>query len=190
MKAFIGAQSRSGEFLQSAKEVRFLKDHFVQFPEADSFTGSEDSKETLSSELSKPVTLENPRRLFWEKRQRSSFKGEASLHAFSQFSLRKSANHPGSQDLLPAKSSKNVLSERIEDSECVTGEGMLMNEGSRGSADRAFHFQVDESFEFHAVFHGEFPDQVIDETIYAQAHCLGFIHASLLHVENLLGTYF
>ena len=59
-----------------------------------------------------------------------------------------------------------------------------------GLTDGIFHFQVDEPFELDAIFHGKFPDKIIDETIHAKTHGFPFVHSSLLHVENLLGAYF
>ena len=52
--------------------------------------------------------------------------------------------------------------------------------------DRAFHLQLDQPFEFDAVFHGELPDEIVDEPVHAQAHRLRLAQTALLHVENLL----
>ena len=54
-----------------------------------------------------------------------------------------------------------------------------------GLTDGAFHFEVDEAFEFHAVFHGEFADKIVDKAVDREAHGLAFGEAALLHVENL-----
>ena len=55
-----------------------------------------------------------------------------------------------------------------------------------GSADAAFHFEVDEAFQFDAVFHGELLHQVVDETIDGEGHGFGFGEAALHEVEDLV----
>src|SRR2546429_2064648 len=51
---------------------------------------------------------------------------------------------------------------------------------------RAFHLQLDQPLELYAVFHGELPDEIVDEPVHAQAHRLRLAQTALLHVENLL----
>ena len=53
-------------------------------------------------------------------------------------------------------------------------------------SDRAFHLQLDQAFELDAVFHRELADEIVDETVDAQAHRLRLSQATLLHVEDLL----
>ena len=55
-------------------------------------------------------------------------------------------------------------------------------------SDRAFHLQLDQALELDAVFHRELADEIVDETVHAQAHGLRFTQAALLHVKNLLGA--
>jgi len=55
-------------------------------------------------------------------------------------------------------------------------------------ADRAFHLQLDQAFELDRIFHGELPDEIVNESVYAQAHGLGFAQTALLHVKDLLGA--
>src|SRR5581483_3780436 len=58
-----------------------------------------------------------------------------------------------------------------------------------GLSDRTFHLQFDQPFELDTVFHGELADEIVDETIDAQAHRLRLAEAALLHVENLFGAH-
>src|SRR2546430_13444244 len=51
---------------------------------------------------------------------------------------------------------------------------------------RAFHLQLDEALELDAVLHRELADEIVNETIDAQAHSLRLAESALLHVENLL----
>src|SRR3954453_2781636 len=51
--------------------------------------------------------------------------------------------------------------------------------------DGAFHLELDQSFKLDTVFHGELADEIVDETIHAQAHRLRLAQTSLLHVKNL-----
>src|SRR5205085_7918550 len=55
-------------------------------------------------------------------------------------------------------------------------------------SDRAFHLELDQSFQFDRIFHRKLADEVVHKTVYAQTHRLCFAQASLLHVENLYGT--
>jgi len=57
-----------------------------------------------------------------------------------------------------------------------------------GSADGAFHFEVDEALELDGVLHRELAHEVVDEAVHGQAHGLAFVHAALLHIEDLLGA--
>jgi hypothetical protein len=50
-------------------------------------------------------------------------------------------------------------------------------------SDRAFHLQLDQPFELDAVFHRKLADQIVDETVDAQAHRLRLGEAALLHVK-------
>ena len=56
-------------------------------------------------------------------------------------------------------------------------------------SDRAFHLQLDQPFELDAVFHRELADEIVDETVDAQAHRLRLGEAALLHVKNLLRAH-
>src|SRR5205807_9998455 len=58
----------------------------------------------------------------------------------------------------------------------------------RNLADRAFHLKLDQALELDAVFHRELPDEIVHETVYAQAHRLRLGQTALLHVKNLLGA--
>ncbi len=58
----------------------------------------------------------------------------------------------------------------------------------RNLADRTFHLKLDQPLQLDAVFHRELADQIVNETIHAQAHSLCFRQATLLHVEDLLGA--
>src|SRR2546429_6054225 len=62
------------------------------------------------------------------------------------------------------------------------------NSQDRQLSDRAFHLQLDQAFELDAVFHGELADEIVDESVYAQAHSLRFAQTALLHVEDLFGA--
>ena len=52
--------------------------------------------------------------------------------------------------------------------------------------DRAFHLELDQPFELDAVFHWELADEIVNETVHAQAHRLRLAETALLHVENLV----
>src|SRR3954452_4228887 len=54
--------------------------------------------------------------------------------------------------------------------------------------DRAFHLELDQPFELDAVFHGELAHEIVNETVYAQAHRLRLAQTALLHVKNLFRT--
>src|SRR5262249_33519464 len=56
-------------------------------------------------------------------------------------------------------------------------------------SDRTFHLQLDQPFELDAVFHGKLADEIVDESVNAQAHRLRLRETALLHVENLLGAH-
>ena len=56
-------------------------------------------------------------------------------------------------------------------------------------SDRAFHLQLDQPFELDAVFHRKLADEIVDETVDAQAHRLRLGEAALLHVKNLLRAH-
>ena len=56
-------------------------------------------------------------------------------------------------------------------------------------SDRAFHLQLDQALQLDAVFHRELADEIVDETVHAQAHGLRFGQAALLHVEDLFGAH-
>src|SRR4051812_33837575 len=51
-------------------------------------------------------------------------------------------------------------------------------------SDRAFHLELDQTLQLDAVFHGELADQVVNESVHAQAHGLRLTQPALLHVEN------
>ena len=53
-------------------------------------------------------------------------------------------------------------------------------------ADRAFHFQLDQPFELDRILHRKLANEVVNESIHAQAHGLRFTEAALLHVKDLL----
>src|ERR1700736_143763 len=55
-------------------------------------------------------------------------------------------------------------------------------------SDRAFHLELDQSFQFDRVFHRKLADEVVNEAVYAQAHRLRLAQAALLHVEDLFGA--
>lgn len=54
-----------------------------------------------------------------------------------------------------------------------------------GLTDGAFHLELDEAFEFDAVLHWEFANEIVNKTVNGEAHCLGFGYAALHHVKNL-----
>src|SRR2546423_71941 len=56
-------------------------------------------------------------------------------------------------------------------------------------ADRAFHLKLDQALQLHAVFHRELANEIVDESVHAQAHGLRFGQPALLHVKDLLGAY-
>src|ERR1700736_5288467 len=55
-------------------------------------------------------------------------------------------------------------------------------------SDRAFHLELDQSFQFDRVFHRKLADEIVNKAVHAQAHRLGFAQTSLLHVEDLFGA--
>src|SRR5688572_23073099 len=55
---------------------------------------------------------------------------------------------------------------------------------SEESADAAFHFQIDKTFQFDRIFHRKLTCEVVDESIDGEAHRLTFSQATLLHVED------
>src|SRR4051812_12357286 len=55
--------------------------------------------------------------------------------------------------------------------------------------DRAFHLQLDQSFELDAIFHRELTHQIVHESVYAKAHRLCLGQAALLHVKDLFGAH-
>ena len=55
-------------------------------------------------------------------------------------------------------------------------------------ADRAFHLELDQALQLDAVFHRELADEIVHESVHAQAHGLRFGQAALLHVKDLLGA--
>src|SRR5947208_12462310 len=54
-------------------------------------------------------------------------------------------------------------------------------------ADRAFHFELDQTLELDRILHRKLADEIVDESVHAQAHGLCFTQAALLHVKDLLG---
>src|SRR6266853_5167997 len=54
-------------------------------------------------------------------------------------------------------------------------------------ADRAFHFELDQTLELDRVLHRKLADEIVDESVHAQTHGLGFTQAALLHVKDLVG---
>src|SRR5947208_11106328 len=54
-------------------------------------------------------------------------------------------------------------------------------------ADRAFHFELDQTLELDRILHRKLADEIINKSVYAQAHGLCFTQAALLHVKDLLG---
>lgn len=54
--------------------------------------------------------------------------------------------------------------------------------------DAVLHLQVDEAFQFDAVFHREFLHEVVDKAVDGQAHGFGFTEAALHEVEDLIGA--
>src|SRR5262249_565947 len=52
----------------------------------------------------------------------------------------------------------------------------------------SLHLEIDQTLQFHTVFHRELADQIIDKSINREAHCLSFAQTSLLHVEYLFGA--
>ena len=55
-------------------------------------------------------------------------------------------------------------------------------------SNRAFHLELDQAFQFDAIFHRELADEIVYESVNAQTHGLGFAQTTLLHVKNLLGA--
>src|ERR1700736_2201822 len=53
-------------------------------------------------------------------------------------------------------------------------------------SDRAFHLELDQSFQFDRVFHRKLANEIVNKAVYAQAHRLRFAQTSLLHVEDLV----
>ena len=68
--------------------------------------------------------------------------------------------------------------------ECFRGYSKIVR--PKPLPDRAFHFELDQTFELDAVFHGELAHESVDEPVHAQAHRLRLAQTALLHVENLL----
>src|ERR1041385_2676174 len=58
----------------------------------------------------------------------------------------------------------------------------------RNLADRAFHLKFDQALQFDRVFHRKLPNEIVNESVHAQAHRLRFSEAALLHVKDLLGA--
>src|SRR5205814_3544972 len=56
-------------------------------------------------------------------------------------------------------------------------------------SNRAFHLKLDQALELDAVFHRELANEIVDESVHAQAHRLRFGQPALLHIENLLRAY-
>src|SRR5436190_21332096 len=55
-------------------------------------------------------------------------------------------------------------------------------------SDRAFHLELDQSFQFDRVFHRKLTNEIVNEAVYAQAHRLRLGQTTLLHVEDLFGA--
>ena len=53
-------------------------------------------------------------------------------------------------------------------------------------ADRAFHFELDQPLELDRILHRKLANQIVDESVHAQAHGLRFTEAALLHVKDLI----
>src|SRR5216110_2595790 len=54
-------------------------------------------------------------------------------------------------------------------------------------ADRAFHFELDQTLELDRILHRKLADEIVNKSVHAQAHGLRFTQAALLHVKDLLG---
>src|SRR5438128_2947684 len=54
-------------------------------------------------------------------------------------------------------------------------------------ADRAFHFELDQTLELDRILHRKLADEIINKSVHAQAHGLCFTQAALLQVKDLLG---
>src|SRR5437762_3401855 len=54
-------------------------------------------------------------------------------------------------------------------------------------ADRAFHFELDQTLELDRILHRKLADEIVNKSVNAQAHGLRFTQAALLHVKDLLG---
>src|ERR1700687_890276 len=55
-------------------------------------------------------------------------------------------------------------------------------------SDRAFHLELDQSFQFDRVFHRKLTNEVVNKAVHAQAHRLRFGQTALLHVKDLFGA--
>src|SRR5205814_6791482 len=54
-------------------------------------------------------------------------------------------------------------------------------------ADRAFHFELDQTLELDRILHRKLTDEIVNKSVHAQAHGLRFAQPALLHVKDLLG---
>src|SRR5947208_472036 len=54
-------------------------------------------------------------------------------------------------------------------------------------ADRAFHFELDQTLELDRILHRKLADEIVDESVHTQTHGLRFTQAALLHIKDLLG---
>src|SRR6266446_1173902 len=55
-------------------------------------------------------------------------------------------------------------------------------------SDRAFHLELDQALQLNRVFHRKLADEIVDESVHAQAHRLRFAQAALLHIKDLFGA--
>src|SRR3989440_7551906 len=61
-------------------------------------------------------------------------------------------------------------------------------EDSSELSDRAFHLELDQTFQLDRILHRELANEIVHKSVYAQTHRLRFAQTALLHVENLFGA--
>ena len=51
---------------------------------------------------------------------------------------------------------------------------------------RSLHLEIDQSLQFHAIFHRKLIYEIVDKAIDRKTHGLALAESALLHIENLL----
>jgi len=62
--------------------------------------------------------------------------------------------------------------------------GESQNHAASQLTNTPFHFEVDETFEFYAVFHREFAHEIVDESVHSKGHRSTFADTALHHIEQ------